>query len=33
VQVKILAQASGVAGTRPIADARNVKFLLRHTTL
>jgi hypothetical protein len=33
--VKILAQASDVAGTRPIADARNeiIKFLLRHNKM
>jgi hypothetical protein len=34
-QVKILAQANDVIGTRPIAGARNeiVKLLLRHTKM
>jgi hypothetical protein len=34
-QVKILAQANDVIGTKPIADARNeiVKLLLRHTKM
>jgi hypothetical protein len=34
-QVKILAQADDVIGTRPIANARNeiVKLLLRHTKM
>jgi len=34
-QIKILAQANDVIGTRPIPGARNeiVKFLLRHTKL
>lgn len=34
-QVKILAQANDVIGTRPIPEARNeiVKLLLRHTKM